>query len=93
MPSSLWGLALCRRVRFEELCLEYIKNPNQSAEPPGLRWWLIFRASSDGFGCPTFHRLCDDLGPTVTVARLSSADNRFQTPHETGDGNEATYLV
>ena len=32
-------------------------------------WRPLFRASRDGFGSDTFHRKCDNQGPTVTIVK------------------------
>lgn len=32
-------------------------------------WKLCYRATSYGWSSETFHRNCDDLGPTVTIIR------------------------
>ena len=32
-------------------------------------WYLLFRASRDGFAAQTFHSKCDNKGPTVTVVK------------------------
>ncbi|XP_078382135.1 uncharacterized protein LOC144664794 isoform X1 [Oculina patagonica] len=34
------------------------------------RWRRCWRASSDGWAATTFHSLCDDKGPTVTIVRV-----------------------
>ena len=35
-------------------------------------WRPLFRASRDGFGSGTFHRKCDNQGPTVTIVKSGS---------------------
>ena len=37
-------------------------------------WKLLYRMSADGPSCYTFHKLCDDKGPTLTVVRCRLAD-------------------
>jgi hypothetical protein len=34
---------------------------------------LLYRASRDGFEAEIFHRLCDNKGPTVTIAKVRSS--------------------
>ena len=45
--------------------------------PEGLggKWYLLFRASRDGFRASTFHSQCDNKGPTVTIVK--SGENIF----------------
>jgi hypothetical protein len=33
------------------------------------RWQLIYKGTRDGFETATFHRLCDNQGPTMTIIR------------------------
>ena len=35
-------------------------------------WSLLFRATRDGFNSAVFHQLCDNKGPTVSVARVKN---------------------
>ena len=35
-------------------------------------WLLLYRASRDGFNGSAFHKLCDNIGPTVTVVKSGS---------------------
>ncbi|RIA99417.1 hypothetical protein C1645_747251 [Glomus cerebriforme] len=35
---------------------------------------LLYRASKDGFEAKNFHQLCDNKGPTVTIAKIHSND-------------------
>ena len=35
-------------------------------------WSLLFRATRDGFNSAVFHRLCDNKGPTISVARVEN---------------------
>ncbi len=39
---------------------------------PSQRWRLCYRASRDGYSSNTFHRLCDNRGPSVFVASLAT---------------------
>jgi len=35
------------------------------------QWKLLYKATRDGFSVATFHKLCDDKGPTMTVIKSS----------------------
>ena len=35
-------------------------------------WSLLFRATRDGFNRRVFHQLCDNKGPTISVARVKN---------------------
>jgi hypothetical protein len=39
------------------------------------KWWLIYKATRDGFTFKDFHRCCDEKGPTLTI--IQSTDNYF----------------
>jgi len=39
--------------------------------PPHQKLKLLYRASRDGWTASTFHQLCDNQGPTVTLVRRS----------------------
>lgn len=82
-------------VSFEELRFRYTENPltysdrgpdeaTKSEEDPN--WQLLFRATRDSFDATVFHRFCDAMGPTVTVARVARFSDRIKTPQESGDG-------
>ena len=36
----------------------------------GTDWKLCWRASRDGWNANTFHSLCDEKGPTITIIRV-----------------------
>ena len=36
----------------------------------GSHWKRCWQASQDGWEAATFHSLCDDKGPTVTIIRV-----------------------
>ena len=47
----------------------------READPPkGQSFELLFRSTRDGFCKQAFHKLCDEKGPTVVVARKSDGD-------------------
>ena len=33
-------------------------------------WKLCWRASQDGWAADTFHSLCDEKGPTITIVKV-----------------------
>ena len=37
-----------------------------------IEWSLLFRATRDGFNRSIFHQLCNNKGPTITVARVKN---------------------
>lgn len=37
---------------------------------PKQQWRLLYRSSRDGWSAKAFHRLCDDKGATITIARV-----------------------
>ena len=53
---------------------------------PRGKWRLLFRASRDGFAAKSFHSICDNKGPTVTIVKSGSSifggftEAQWQTP-------------
>ncbi|CAF1026144.1 unnamed protein product [Adineta steineri] len=61
-----------QKVKFENATLLNIEQQQKLNEFYGTneqRWQLIYKGTRDGFDASTFHRLCDNQGPTITVVR------------------------
>jgi hypothetical protein len=53
----------------------FIKKINDFLPKKIKTWKLLYKASTNGFNAKIFHQLCDNKGPTVTVATL--VDDRY----------------
>jgi hypothetical protein len=51
------------------LTMEQKQRLNEFYGKVDQRWELIYKATRDGFECSTFHRLCDNQGPTMVIIR------------------------
>ena len=51
------------------LTLEQEQKLNEFYGKTDQRWNLIYKATRDGFEIRTFHRLCDNQGPTMVIIR------------------------
>ena len=52
---------------------DYLSNLTYWLRPvmrSGTDWKLCWRASRDGWNANTFHYLCDEKGPTITIIRV-----------------------
>ena len=54
---------------------EHLANLTNMLQPVAQsehRWELCWRASRDGWAASTFHSLCDEKGPTVTIIQVAA---------------------
>jgi hypothetical protein len=51
------------------LTIEQKQKLNEFYGKSDQRWELIYKATKDGFEASTFHRLCDNQGPTMVIVR------------------------
>lgn len=51
------------------LTMELIQKLNEFYGKADQCWELIYKATKDGFEVSTFHRLCDNQGPTMVIIR------------------------
>ena len=48
----------------------YLVNLTNLLKPVEQDWKLCWRASQDGWAADTFHSLCDEKGPTITIVKV-----------------------
>ncbi|CAF1125811.1 unnamed protein product, partial [Didymodactylos carnosus] len=59
------------------LSSEYQEKLNSFYGNPKQKWKLIYKATRDGFNAEDFHRLCDDKGPTISIAESKDGGYLF----------------
>ena len=52
-------------LRYENVMMSWLREARVSP----VDWKLIYRGTRDGFAASTFHSLCDDKGPTITLIK------------------------
>ena len=62
------SLILKNKINYQ-ICLKNWINPNKN-----LNFKLLFRMSKDGDSLKTFHNLCDNKGPTISLYLLSDGN-------------------
>ena len=72
LPKSFLESKILSDEQKEKLIDTWLEEP---LKQPYSSFVLIYRASRDGWSSSTFHALCDNKGPTVTVVK--SGDNIF----------------
>jgi hypothetical protein len=64
-----------KNIREQTEMPSYIKNANRFMKNKIKNYKLLYKGSVNGFNATVFHQLCDNKGPTITVALLK--DGRY----------------
>ena len=75
LVSSFFVVITSSIVSMDAIYNEYLGLMMKEEGYGSSRWIPCYRALDNGWNVSTFHRLCDDKGPTMTIIRKN--DNVF----------------